>query len=230
MLFEKKYPLRDKIRDDFGGGGGGGGAPAPDSIEVRLNYLVDKKKRLASPPLRLMALVFGQPSNETFQKQIAPSLDYWHYRSGKRLDILCVGYGDNAAEFDAKLFASSIQWMQSRSAFEYSGGTDLVVVNTHVDQKSGWLSLDTSCVVAVAVDEAIADGAIKSAQNFMERVFTFVEKQKSDDPTWGFSDAQGGKIAGSGLKALLISCLPKSLQKDAKAAFHLRVREYRKSA
>jgi hypothetical protein len=85
-------------------------------------------------------------------------------------------------------------------------------------------------VVAVALEQAVSDGAFRSVGNFVERIIQFTDDYKGDDPTWGFSDAEGQRLGASGLKSLLLGALPKALRKDAKAAFHLRVREHRAAA
>jgi hypothetical protein len=54
-------------------------------------------------------------------------------------------------------------------------------------------------------------------------VFRYAEHQNGTDPTWGFSDQAGKGIAGSALRSVLISLLPKPLQADAKRAWYFAV-------
>jgi len=173
--------------------------------------------------------MFAQPKTKFFDAEVLPKLPYWDKRSADRLDFMCVGLSQ-ANAFNAALFASSIGWLESRSAWRYSGDTDLVLLNAQVDASRSRLTLATDTVVAVALEQAMADGAFRSVGNFVERVIRFADTYKGDDPTWGFSDSEGRRLGVSGLKAILLSCLPKALRKDAKAAFHLRVREYRAAA
>lgn len=140
------------------------------------------------------------------------------------MDVLCVAYGAKPKSFDNELFAGSVKWLQERSAFRFSGEVDLVLLNARRDVARTRLALETNELVAVNIEAAQKDGAITSAPEFMERVFTFADSYTGDDPTWGFSDSEGRKVVGSGLKSLLLAALPKSLKADARSAFHVRVR------
>lgn len=64
------------------------------------------------------------------------------------------------------------------------------------------------------------DGAIVSVEQFFESIFRFAEEFDGSDPAWGFSDAQGRAIAGSALKRLVLSLLPKKLSDEAERAVH----------
>jgi hypothetical protein len=60
--------------------------------------------------------------------------------------------------------------------------------------------------------------AIRSIETFFEVVFRFAESSSDEDPTWGFSDARGLDVAGSALKRVVLSLLPKELGEDYKRA------------
>ena len=53
--------------------------------------------------------------------------------------------------------------------------------------------------------------------------FRFAQTQSGADPTWGFSDRQGIRVAGSALKRVVVSLLPKELGDEAKRAAHFAV-------
>ena len=211
--------------DDLRGGGGGGSAPIFD-LDTRLSSLLASKLSSYKFRRRLIVLLFAHPESPIFRDQLKPKLEYWHFRSGERLDLLCLGYSGKANSFDPELLASSVTWLQSRSGWRYSGETDLVLLNARVSPKSQTLELETQQIVSVALEQAVQESAIRSVPHIMERVFSFVDSYAGDDPAWGFSDQEGKRLASSGLKALLIACLPKALRKDARAAFHFYVREY----
>jgi hypothetical protein len=69
------------------------------------------------------------------------------------------------------------------------------------------------------------DKAILSIGRFFESVFRFAESADDLDPTWGFSDSQGLAVAGSALKRVALSLLPKNLDADYKKAEHFAVRD-----
>jgi hypothetical protein len=68
-----------------------------------------------------------------------------------------------------------------------------------------------------------ADGAIVGVHQLFEEVFRAADTASDDDPTWAFSDAQGIRVAGFGLKRLLLSLLPKSLGEDVRRAAHFAI-------
>jgi hypothetical protein len=61
-------------------------------------------------------------------------------------------------------------------------------------------------------------GAINSVTSFFEDIVRYAEHADGEDPTWGFSDAQGARLAGSALRRFILALLPKDLGKDAERA------------
>lgn len=66
-----------------------------------------------------------------------------------------------------------------------------------------------------------------SYESIIDQVVKYAEASHGNDPSWGSSDAQCKRLAGSALKRLLISFLPEALQGDAGSAFHFYVKDYR---
>lgn len=87
------------------------------------------------------------------------------------------------------------------------------------------LELDFSSAISINLDKARSEKAINSVETFFENIFRYAEKQSGLDPTWGFSDQLGLKIAGSALKNVVLSILPKSLSGEARKAFHFTVKD-----
>jgi hypothetical protein len=46
-------------------------------------------------------------------------------------------------------------------------------------------------------------GAINSVTSFFEDIVRYAEHADGEDPTWGFSDAQGARLAGSALRRFI---------------------------
>lgn len=67
------------------------------------------------------------------------------------------------------------------------------------------------------------DGAISSVASFFETIFRYTENVGGEDPTWGFSDAQGVAVIGSALRRFVLTLLPKDLGKDAERAAHFAI-------
>ena len=101
---------------------------------------------------------------------------------------------------------------------EDSGGADLLLTNARFDGTSA--ELDFSTAISADLVKMKSDGTINSVGSYFESIFQYSENQNGSDPTWGFSDQAGKRVAGSALRSLLISLLPKGLRDDAKHAFH----------
>jgi len=228
MRWDRNEPVMARFDDDRFGGGGGD-APL-FALDERLSVILRSHFGSYRPGRRLLAFLIAHPSSKTFTEQVLPLLDYWHFRSGARFDFMCLGHSAKGTQFDDELFAASVQWLRGRTAWEYAGGTDLVLLNATLPPGSNTLTLETEQVVSIALEQAMADQVVLSLPELMERVFSFVEDYKGDDPTWGFSNQQGKHLVASGLKALLVGWLPTSLRPEARKAFHLYVREHVRAA
>ncbi len=180
----------------------------------------------------MVGLLFARPRTPFVASEIVPSFGYYHIRSGPHINFYCAGFRrgwglshtaeSNALDFysdeDFQDFRSEIE---GRSKWRYSGGADLLLTNARFDGLRAWL--DFSSIISADLMKMKADGAISSVDSFFEAIFRYAENQDGSDPTWGFSDHAGKRVAGSALKSLLISLLPKGLQDDAKHAFYFTV-------
>jgi hypothetical protein len=101
----------------------------------------------------------------------------------------------------------------------------LILTNARLESEFGDAYLDLSSAICTDLDEMKRVGAITSVESFFERLFRYAEKPDRINPTWGFSDKAGLKVAGSAFIALILSFLPKSLAADAVKAAHFAVRD-----
>jgi hypothetical protein len=86
-------------------------------------------------------------------------------------------------------------------------------------------SLDFSSTIVCDLDRMIRDKAIQSIRRFFEDVFRFADGVGAPDPTWGFSDSMGVQTAGSALKRVILSLLPRDLGADYSRAEHFVIRD-----
>jgi hypothetical protein len=187
----------------------------------------DFVRRLESR-VRLYALLLGHPQNALVREDIVPRLDYWHHRSGTAVDFVCLGFSERSEETpDGRGFAQIVRMLQQRFDWRYSGETDLLVFNGRYEASSGQAVFDLSNVVALTLERALEAGAITSVSSLMEALFRSAESHAGDNPAWAFSDAQGLRIAGSGLKHFVLSLLPEWARKDAERGLHFHVRDLR---
>lgn len=183
--------------------------------------------------VRMVGMLFMRPKTAFASTEIVPSLRYYHQRSGQNINFYCAGFspGWDVSELPEEEFLnyysdyefdSFRRDIESRCQWRYSGGADLFLTNALFNDYGG-VELDFSSAIAADLIKMKADGAILSVDSFFETIFKYAESQDGKDPTWGFSDQAGKAVAGSALRSLLISLLPKGLQEDAKKAFHFAV-------
>jgi hypothetical protein len=189
----------------------------------------DEKGRKSS--VRMIGILFARPESNLGAKEVVPSLGYFHVRSGKHIDFFCAGYGaddprdpdkksqvnvgDVGWKFNPNRFDAIRQEVEARSNWRHSGGTDLILTNARFDQNTNRAFLDLrETMVKCYLDEMIRIKAIPSVEEFFERIFRYAESATGDDPTWGFSDAEGLHTGTQSLLNLLLSLLPKNLGEE----------------
>ncbi len=195
----------------------------------------------AARQVRMVGFLFARPTSSLARDEIVPNLDYFHSRSGDHFDFFGAGYelgpepdldhsrvtgsrGDlwvfNMGRFDALR-----REIESRTSWEYSGACDLLLSNAQFDPSTERAQLDFGTSISCQLDAMKKDGAIPSVEQFFEQIIRFAERSGDSDPTWGFSDAQGVAIAGSALKRLCLSLLPRKLGEDAQRLEHFAIRD-----
>ena len=203
--------------------------------------VVVRKGSDESREYKLVGIMFCQPSHPLSKAEVNENLRYFHYRSGKNIDFYCAGYGSSwsASEYPDKESVSSTgseDWLYSPSAFntfrdqmeglstwKYSGGVDLLLINSFLDPNTSSVQLDLRSTIVCRLDEMKRIGAITSIMNFFEQIFQYAENQDRKNPTWGFSDQQGLAQVVSILKRLILALLPKSLGTDVEKLYHFAV-------
>jgi hypothetical protein len=184
--------------------------------------------------VRMVGLLFARPEVPFAASEIMPSITYYHLRSGHHINFYCAGFGigwdvsrisdrEILSFYSDRRFEEFRRDIESRCNWKYSGGADLLLTNAIFDGRDA--RLDFTSAITADLMTMKADGAITSVGWFFERIFRYAERQDGSDPTWGFSNQAAKHVAGSALKSLLISLLPKGLQEDIKRAFHFAVRD-----
>ena len=199
--------------------------------------------------VRLAGLLFARPTSPLAQKEIIPNLAYFHARSGEHVNFYCGGYwaGDlppdpgrvrvgNGWMYSDASFDSFRQEVERRSAWRYSGGADLILLNATFRRRSFLqralaageateVVLDFSSAIALQLETLRKDEVIPGVEQLFESIFRYAEAQDGRDPAWGFSQAVAGSHAGSFLLDLVLSLLPGKLGKSAKDLSHFAIRD-----
>ncbi len=216
---------------------------APTYAEVLERLGHGYRHRYSDQRSRLVGILFARPSSPLAAAEIVPALDDYSYRSADNVDFFLPGYclGPQADHefqqvrgsrgefwvFSPKLFDALRRDVEGLTTWRYSGATDLILANARWDAGEAGAAIDFTTTVACQLDKMKADGAIRSVETCFESIFRFAEQCDGDDPAWGFSDAQGRAMAGSALRRLVLSLLPKKLGDDAERAVHFVARDMR---
>ncbi len=213
--------------------------PAWDYEQVCRQLADAFRYRYPAGNVRMVGLLFAPPQARLAHDEIVPSLDYFHHRSGNHIDFFCAGYSrygftpgqrpvtrdDPPWMFSTEVFDRFLRDIERRSRWRYSGEADLLLMNGRRGSDEEAASLDFSSAIVCDLDCMIRDQAIHSARRFFEDVFRFAESVTAPDPTWGFADQMGLRAAGSALKRVILSLLPKGLGADYQRAEHFAIRD-----
>jgi len=176
----------------------------------------------------MVGLLFARPETPFVASEIMPSFHYYHLRSGKHINFYCSGFlpnwdlSPNPDLYSNHAFEQFRFEIEGRSTWRYSGGADLLLTNARFNGRIAWL--DFSSAISADLIKMKADGAIHSVDSFFEAIFRYSQNQDGSDPTWGFSDQQGKRVAGSAFKSLLVSLLPRVCKMMRDVHFILRSR------
>lgn len=124
-------------------------------------------------------------------ENILNSLEYFHFRTGKTVNFYLPGYGaywpqdeypdgkevttiDNVKwSFSNKMFAQFIHDLEKFSKWEYSGESELLLV----ELKNGILSYEN--VMRFYLDNMLRDNTIPSVHQFFEELFRICQERDS---------------------------------------------------
>jgi hypothetical protein len=185
---------------------------------------------------KLVGILFAQPGSALVKDQVLPNLPYFHERTANNVDFFFAGYSTDGGDADAVRVTTidSVKWFYSAQALDrmraevesstkwrYSGGCDLLLTNARLDEDRKKVRLGFATSVICPLPEMLRIEAITSVPEFFEEIFRYAEKQDRNDPTWGLGDSPGFDQAGSILKAVVLSLLPKGIGKEAENLVHL---------
>lgn len=198
------------------------------------------RTRYRGKSVNITGLIFARPESPLAKEEVIPNIEYWHHRSDFFTDFYCAGFGAyggrKAGPRDAKRlkdvhhadwwyssssFNAFLNEIESRTTWKYRGGTDIIVVNARYESQKDSAWLDFTSAVAINLERAKKDEAIRDVPELAETVFAFAKNlNESRDLVWVYSDKRGFLVLRDSLKNLLLSFLPEALRPGAKKAFH----------
>jgi hypothetical protein len=195
-------------------------------------------------PTRMVAILFARPDLEVAKKYILPNLNYFNIRAGSNIDFFCIGYRKNSSKvskiydrlnvvtidnknwnFSSKIFNDFRTDFEMRTKWSYSGGVDLILLNTEFDNNEQKVVLDFSSAISMQLDSALNDKAIDSVEAFFEKICKFAEEYDVQDPVWKFSDSIGVSKGKQELIDRILSLIPNKFGDSIKKVSYFRVKD-----
>jgi len=204
------------------------------SYRTIIGHITPALRRPGSRGVYPVAVIFGSPACKAMKEDILPSLAYFNFRSGEALDMFCIGYTvpqDTMVfapeNFDQKAFHLAIMEFEERSRWQYSGETDLFLLNAYQYEEAGrkHVDLDFGTVFNVTLENAVKDGLIRSTRQYLEELMRYARDYKGDDLAGKVSDKLFLKKAGGALMNWTLSLLKVSPQ-DAGNIYRTCVHDY----
>jgi hypothetical protein len=161
---------------------------------------------------RLIGIIFCRPNLPPMKDAIIPSLQYFHFRSGgntafyfggfesddewtygmEERDLPAVGENTFAAlpgpdgrrwYFIPRQFNLFRAEVERETQWKYSGGCDMILLNSRYDSPHCHLDFSTSVLLRLDLLNDIP--SMPSVNHLFEKIFQYAEAQDPNDPTWG---------------------------------------------
>jgi hypothetical protein len=149
-------------------------------------------------PVRPVALIFGRPACNVFKEELLPDRAYYDLRSGTNIELFYMGYADPGAkhvtggefddnDFSDQSFESAVSDFEGLTKWEYSGETDVILLNSFFTPHRK-VRLDFTNVFVVHLEKAIDSKLIRSGRTFIEEVMRQSRNCAGEDVVTSTSD------------------------------------------
>lgn len=184
----------------------------------------DHKKIYIKNKIKLVGFLFCHPESAIGKSVIVPMLEHYHIRSGEFSDYFCGGYGiaSDTEEytdrkcitvidgdewfFSAKMFNDFINELEEKTAWKYSGDTELVLATARFDTVLNKPYIDFTDALVCVLETLLKDAAIDSVPSFFESIFRF-SKENESGSTYEFSDLKLLEVGRQSLLDWVLDCL-----------------------
>jgi len=192
-----------------------------------------------------LGILLARPDQELSRKEIIPSLDYFHHRSGENINFYCAGYGrfwrDDGElhtdrvpvahiegsswpwEFSPKAFADFVDEVERITTWKYSGGVELLLLNASNEESGYYFELDYSRVINIDIVKAKKAGAIEDVHHLFEDIFRIAHDRCAGLHVDTISDELGGKSTVDAARDILIDLVPRGIGKRVWGAVYFAV-------
>lgn len=179
------------------------------------DMIQDLKEKHGNHSTVTVGILIGNANCNFMKDNILSKINQYHHRSNDNIDFYFPGYGaywyghcgpqETVCVVDGvswlysdKLFCEFIDVLETKSKYQYSGETDLILIN-YINGK-----LDFSEVMVFWLDRMQKDGIIYSPANFFETIFRMFKNNM-------FVYEASDKLAIKGIGKVIINMLTKKI-------------------
>jgi len=182
------------------------------------------EKRIKEKKDPICCILFSPTFDKISEKDIIPRFVYLDNRAGENIDFYCVGYmgyanktefpdmkeigvskfkdgGEIPWSFSQKKFSEFVDEMENNTSWRYSGGTELVILDSNAD---------FSNTIIFKVDKMLKDEAIDNVNEILEALIQYSRKDKNTIERFSLDNL--GKKSSDILVESIIELLPKGLK------------------
>mgnify|MGYP006431350827 CR=1 FL=1 len=191
---------------------------------IEAPFFKNVKKNIQKKGDPLCCILFAPTFDKISESDILPRLQYLNSRAGVNIDFYCVGYMGHANKsdfpdmkelgvskykddkeipwsFSQSKFSEFVDEMEKSTSWKYSGGTELVILDSHAN---------FSNTIVFKVDKMIKDGAIDNVNELLEAL---IQHSRKDIKTIEKFSLNGlGEKSSEILVESIMKLLPKGLK------------------
>jgi hypothetical protein len=200
--------------------------------------VVDRTRAIKpdDPTSQMMGLLFMREGQPLVDKEIKPSLHYFHRRSADAIDFIIPGWKRNQqyvmgrkpsefATFDVENFVKSCDVVSDATTWKYSGGIDLLLFTTRETEVDRF-EIDFGGVIGIDVLSLRERKLVESADVRFERIFSFAKNYKGSNPLTAFAVQETRVSALHSLLQIVLGYLPKEVKDPLQYASTFGIKDF----
>jgi hypothetical protein len=164
-------------------------------------------KRLQFPVGLLFVRGDRAGDGKALADQAIASFGYWHKDSAETFDIVFVGWSctENETHFHLDEFLKFKQAVESTSTWDFSGETDLLLLNFEVDLNTSRAKFDYTEAIVLRIEAMLRDKQAGSLDGLLAELISASRSvspatgAEGDSPIWQISDQIGYLRAKRGI-------------------------------
>lgn len=164
------------------------------------------------PNVKMFGILFAPLFNEIGEK-LEQRVKYLNLRTNNIVDFFCIGYAANEIfenqpldiktgqvnydngefewEYSEIIFNNLLNEFENKTTWEYSGESELLLLNAIFDNEFNHVFVDYSKVIILELDKVIEDNPNLSLGRLFEGIRKFANEEITNNPTEKFRNKQG---------------------------------------